>query len=372
MAKPWYLKSPAEVLGIGRGIEKVGTALGLPEWGLSEKYGNYAKTYDYLRPPKASAATSATPTTTAVGDGSTYTKAFDYTPPESTTPSGTPSAPNFAWWMGNKYNFDDPNSVTNYANARRDYINNIFGNKYSTGERQYNEGIESVNRDISNLGTNKADYLSDWQDQYNNLGKTYQGKRAGISNYYSGLGEGYQSSQGVREKNALDTFTQGTTKAERERARAEENFSQQEADLNKEKVDYGNWWTDLQRSIDEQKSQELDAIYQALDEAGATAEAQRLAAMGGDVNTRLRTNPYTAVASMNPLAETSSLANPVNSGIVLGGGAGNNPLVRSTGTDDASKAVNKYYNLIEQTGDPGKALLGLTATERQLLSSLGI
>ena len=284
----------------------------------------------------------------------------------------TAEEPQYAWWMGDRYNFTDPNDVTNYAGARSSYINDVFDRKLSGGRESYLEGLGGVNKDITNLTQNKSDYLTDWADQYAGLGKSFQGKRAGISNYYSGLGDIYQSSQGVRENEALDTFNEGKTKAERERERSLTSFGQQEEDLGEEKGEYGDWWTDFQREVDEGKSQELDTIYGALDESGATSEAQRLAGIGGDVNTRLRTNSYTPVSNMDALSgELERLSSPVNTGINSGINTGN-PLSRVTGEGDEATIVNKFYNFLDQTGDPSQALAQLTPEERQVLSQLGI
>lgn len=120
---------------IGQAVNKFGTALGLPEYGLSEKIGGYNRTYDYI--DRAGAAAPATNFVQKADGGydffvngqpasfADYVAAGGQTPAgmQTSTPSdpSTPSAPTSTGITGGVY---EPNTVVTPWDMQKYDLNN--------------------------------------------------------------------------------------------------------------------------------------------------------------------------------------------------------------------------------------------------------
>ena len=192
------------------------------------------------------------------------------------------------WWMGQKYNWNDPTQRQNYINARKGYIEDIYGRSKS-----------GVTQSIGNLDTSKADYLEDWQSQVDNLGRNKEKRLSGLNSWYSAIAPNmYQSSQTTNIDEANRIAQEGVDLAGRQKERSLTSFDQQRGALNQSLSD-----------LDTQKLQEMDSINQTVSNQEADDAAARIRNSASS-----KASTYTPVEKMLGLADYSDkLGLPVGS-----------------------------------------------------------
>jgi hypothetical protein len=173
------------------------------------------------------------------------------TPYRTATTGTTPiyTEPAYAYWMGVRYDLNDPDQAEAYANARRAFI-----------EEQYGTQTEKARKSVEEqLGTYGENLLKTLQD----LGLAKQKRDVGIMTYFSAIAPSmYQSAEQEAGKESEGLYGEAKSEAEKQAETGKKTLS--------------DWWEDYQRTIAQQKQQELDQLYNALTETESEAVKQRI------------------------------------------------------------------------------------------------
>ena len=182
---------------------------------------------------------------------------------------GTPAPePISGWWMGVKYNLSNPTEAEAYAQARKDYIENQYGEGAKSAAKNQLQGLQG-------------------------LGQAKENKDAGVMQYFSNIAPNmYQSAEGETNKATQSAYDEG-------------------------KVGIQDWLTNYLTQTAASKQQELDQIYQAIDEAGAGGAAQRIAgqATPGALDLSSYFNRLNSTIGGMPAQKASGINAQANTGI---------------------------------------------------------
>lgn len=265
MANWW--KKTKKVFGAGSAV--VGNKLHLPDFGVSERLANYTV-------PKAQAKDTrpiwqklgyrslddykldnGIPTSTGQmdhglamnalglnGDGSPMypinTPAPNAVDRYPTTPLSSPSTaptttlPSYTWWMGNRYDMNNPNEQQSYVNSKKNWYDTNY-------DRSLTENKNNYDVQMSELGTNLED-----------LQKAYENRNQGIGSYYQRIAPNiYQSAEGEALRQSEEGLTRSTGEVAAERKRL------------------GDWWSEFQGDMTQQKQDFYDSLNNALEEQAA-------------------------------------------------------------------------------------------------------
>lgn len=264
---------------IGQAVNRFGTALGLPEYGLSEKIGGYNRTYDYIN--RAGASAPATNFVQKADGGydffvnghpasfADYVAAGGQTPagmqtstpftPMSepmgvtgTTGSGTAQSPNWGVISGTRYDLNDPGQFQAYISAADQLLNSDFEIYRSRAERLRDEDIAqakaqedeinyNIERAMQRLSEQEGQYNTDWGRSVADLAEGYRQGSARRQAFYASVAPRvYQSSQGTSQEYAGNKFKEGQTRYEEDKARATKGFADTRQDYAQQKQNISN------------------------------------------------------------------------------------------------------------------------------------
>lgn len=210
-----------------------------------------------------------------------------------------PTAPQYAWWQGKQYNWNDPNERNVYADARKQYINSMY-------DRIYSQSLEDINTSEANLGRERSDWMANYETGLQGLDKAKKGRDFGINSWYSSVAPNiYQSAEGEALKESQGTYDQGITEANRQKESAVNYFDQSQNQIARSRAGLGD--------INFQRQAELDKINQILSDTESQAEANRLSSMG---STGATYNPYGKSADISSFTNLLSqvYGSPTNPG----------------------------------------------------------
>ena len=229
--------------------------------------------------------------------------------------AGTATTPQETFWMGQKYDFNDPNQAGAYSGARRQYIDQIYGQQLQNLQTQYQQQLEDLTTGETNIN------------------KAWQAKDVGTRNYYSAIApDMYQSAEGQALADALATKEQSMKLSQRERQNTQTGFEQ------------------AQGTIGQQKQQEYDQINQILSDLGAQQKAAGISSAAKSIQ-----NYFTPQSTTNTLTANLGLLNqPIGS-------------VQS-GMQGGSFGTNQAVNALVAKANAGGQL---TPQEQQILQQLG-
>jgi len=245
---------------LGRAVSGVGTKLGLPEYGLSEKIGGGNKTYDYVSPQGARASAAggggelravpkadggfdffmgSTPITydqyisaggqrpSGMNDVSRVDLNSLTTETGGDTGTGTPgtTAPRLAVFGGVTYNLDDPAQAQAYYDAQRAYAEDIYNTNLSTLGRTYDQLG-------SNLNTQQEDLTRTYGEQSTALQEALRRGLFQSANYYDRIAPSlYQTAEGVSRQEKQTGYNEGMTTLDREKSRSQSEIDRARSDL---------------------------------------------------------------------------------------------------------------------------------------------
>jgi hypothetical protein len=165
---------------------------------------------------------------------------------------GTATGPTYTYWMGQRYDLNNPDEAEAYANARRGFIEEQYGYGFGRGQKSIEEQQKTWGED----------YLK----QLGELGQAKEKRDVGIARYFSAIAPAmYQSAEGVNLAESQRLLKEGKAEAGRQKGAMETKLS--------------DWWEDYKRQLLQQKQQELDEVYNALSQAGSTAVQSRIGQM---------------------------------------------------------------------------------------------
>jgi len=200
------------------------------------------------------------------------------TPTSTYSPTGggggstAASEPTYGWWAGVRYNMSDPNQAEAYANQRRAFIEQNYGQGLSAAEKQ-------TQQELGNLGYQRDTLGQGFTSNLGQLGKSKEQRDINIARYFSAIApEMYQSAEGENIKGSQETYESGKTELQQQREAQERALGQQETGIN-------DWWTNYQQQQAQQRQQDLDALYSALSESESQAVRNRIAGMATPTGT---------------------------------------------------------------------------------------
>lgn len=171
-------------------------------------------------------------------DGGTATQAEEY-------------VPQIVYFNGQTYDVNNEQDRARYFADRSGMLDTQY-NEFETGEQDslrraleeagivYGQQGSSLTQDLTNLGTNRGDYLTGYGQSMSDLGEGYRFGGAKRQNYFSGLGSrAYQSSQGSSQQYADTKYGEAQTAKGQEKTRNLEAFRQSEAGLTQDQTNLG-------------------------------------------------------------------------------------------------------------------------------------
>ena len=253
---------------IGQAVNKFGTALGLPEYGLSEKIGGYNRTYDYI--DRSGVAAPATNFVRKADGGYDFfvnghpASFADYVAAGGQTPAGmqtstplsqiypsTPSAPTSTGitggttyepnivvtpWDMQRYDLNNPGDLQRYIQSADTYYNGVLSqyeqNAANLRDIDIAEAVAEEERTRRNiemaleaLGEKEGQYEQDYIRSLADLAEGFRQGSAKRQSFYASIAPRvYQSSQGTSQNYAQNKYKEGQTRYGEERERVRKEF----------------------------------------------------------------------------------------------------------------------------------------------------
>lgn len=317
---------------IGQAVSRFGTALGLPEYGLSEKIGGYNRTYDYI--DRTGAAAPATNFVKKADGGydffvnghpasfADYVAAGGKTPAgmqTSTplTPSTQPSSPSGVTggvyepnivvtpWDMQKYDLNNPGDLQRYIQSADNYYNGVLSqyeqNAANLRDVDIAEAIAEEERTKRNidmaleaLSEKEGQYEQDYTRSLADLAEGFRQGSAKRQSFYASIAPRvYQSSQGTSQNYAENKYKEGQTRYREEKERVGKEFG-------RARTGYMQNIKDLENQVNLYKTRrqaEYEADIASKREDIARRKANLLAA---DATARASSNKFKAMDIYNP------------------------------------------------------------------------
>ena len=253
---------------IGQAVNKFGTALGLPEYGLSESIGGYNRTYDYI--DRSGTAAPATNFVRKADGGYDFfvnghpASFADYVAAGGQTPAGmqtsiplsqiypsTPSAPTSTGitggttyepnvvvtpWDMQRYDLNNPGDLQRYIQSADTYYNGVLSqyeqNAANLRDIDIAEAVAEEERTRRNiemaleaLGEKEGQYEQDYTRSLADLAEGFRQGSAKRQSFYASIAPRvYQSSQGTSQNYAQNKYKEGQTRYGEEKERVRKEF----------------------------------------------------------------------------------------------------------------------------------------------------
>jgi hypothetical protein len=253
---------------IGQAVNKFGTALGLPEYGLSESIGGYNRTYDYI--DRSGVAAPATNFVRKADGGYDFfvnghpASFADYVAAGGQTPAGmqtstplsqiypsTPSAPTSTGitggttyepnivvtpWDMQRYDLNNPGDLQRYIQSADTYYNGVLSqyeqNAANLRDIDIAEAVAEEERTRRNiemaleaLSEKERQYEQDYIRSLADLAEGFRQGSAKRQSFYASIAPRvYQSSQGTSQNYAQNKYKEGQTRYGEEKERVGKEF----------------------------------------------------------------------------------------------------------------------------------------------------
>lgn len=184
---------------------------------------------------------------------------YPTTPLSSPSKAPTTTLPSYTWWMGNRYDMNNPNEQQSYVNSKKNWYDTNY-------DRSLTENKNNYDVQMSELGTNLED-----------LQKAYENRNRGIGSYYQRIAPNiYQSAEGQSLKESEEGMVRSTGEVAAEKKRLGDWWNQYQGDLLQQKQDF---YDSLNNTLEEQAA--ID--YQNQIEQGMKPTYKRPASVGENV-----------------------------------------------------------------------------------------
>jgi len=319
---------------IGQAVNKFGTALGLPEYGLSESIGGYNRTYDYI--DREGAAAPATNFVQKADGGYDFfvnghpASFADYVAAGGQTPAGmqtstpfypsTPSAPTSTGitggttyepnvvvtpWDMQRYDLNNPGDLQRYIQSADTYYNGVLSqyeqNAANLRDIDIAEAVAEEERTRRNiemaleaLGEKERQYEQDYIRSLADLAEGFRQGSAKRQSFYASIAPRvYQSSQGTSQNYAQNKYKEGQTRYGEEKERVGKEFG-------RARTGYMQNIKDLENQVNLYKARrqsEYESDIAAKREDIAGRKANLLAA---DATARASSNKFKSMDIYNP------------------------------------------------------------------------
>jgi len=248
---------------IGQAVNKFGTALGLPEYGLSESIGGYNRTYDYI--DRSGVAAPATNFVQKADGGYDFfvngqpASFADYVAAGGQTPAGmqtstplypsTPSTPTSGItggvyepnvvvtpWDMQRYDLNNPGDLQRYIQSADTYYNGVLSqyeqNAANLRDIDIAEAVAEEERTRRNiemaleaLSEKEGQYEQDYTRSLADLAEGFRQGSAKRQSFYASIAPRvYQSSQGTSQNYAQNKYKEGQTRYGEEKERVGKEF----------------------------------------------------------------------------------------------------------------------------------------------------
>ena len=322
---------------IGQAVNKFGTALGLPEYGLSEKIGGYNRTYDYI--DRSGVAAPATNFVRKADGGYDFfvnghpASFADYVAAGGQTPAGmqtstplsqiypsTPSAPTSTGitggttyepnivvtpWDMQRYDLNNPGDLQRYIQSADTYYNGVLSqyeqNAANLRDIDIAEAVAEEERTRRNiemaleaLSEKESQYEKDYIRSLADLAEGFRQGSAKRQSFYASIAPRvYQSSQGTSQNYAQNKYKEGQTRYGEEKERVGKEFG-------RARTGYMQNIKDLENQVNLYKARrqsEYESDIAAKREDIAGRKANLLAA---DATARASSNKFKSMDIYNP------------------------------------------------------------------------
>lgn len=319
---------------IGQAVNKFGTALGLPEYGLSESIGGYNRTYDYI--DRSGVAAPATNFVQKADGGYDFfvnghpASFADYVAAGGQTPAGmqtstpfypsTPSAPTSTGitggttyepnvvvtpWDMQRYDLNNPGDLQRYIQSADTYYNGVLSqyeqNAANLRDIDIAEAVAEEERTRRNiemaleaLGEKERQYEQDYIRSLADLAEGFRQGSAKRQSFYASIAPRvYQSSQGTSQNYAQNKYKEGQTRYGEEKERVGKEFG-------RARTGYMQNIKDLENQVNLYKARrqsEYESDIAAKREDIAGRKANLLAA---DATARASSNKFKSMDIYNP------------------------------------------------------------------------
>ena len=319
---------------IGQAINKFGTALGLPEYGLSESIGGYNRTYDYI--DRSGVAAPATNFVQKADGGYDFfvnghpASFADYVAAGGQTPAGmqtstpfypsTPSAPTSTGitggttyepnvvvtpWDMQRYDLNNPGDLQRYIQSADAYYNGVLSqyeqNAANLRDIDIAEAVAEEERTRRNiemaleaLGEKESQYEKDYIRSLADLAEGFRQGSAKRQSFYASIAPRvYQSSQGTSQNYAQNKYKEGQTRYGEEKERVGKEFG-------RARTGYMQNIKDLENQVNLYKTRrqaeyESDIASKREDIAGRKANL-----LAADATARASSNKFKSMDIYNP------------------------------------------------------------------------
>ena len=322
---------------IGQAVNKFGTALGLPEYGLSESIGGYNRTYDYI--DRSGVAAPATNFVQKADGGYDFfvnghpASFADYVAAGGQTPAGmqtstplsqiypsTPSAPTSTGitggttyepnivvtpWDMQRYDLNNPGDLQRYIQSADAYYNGVLSqyeqNAANLRDIDIAEAVAEEERTRRNiemaleaLSEKEGQYEQDYIRSLADLAEGFRQGSAKRQSFYASIAPRvYQSSQGTSQNYAQNKYKEGQTRYGEEKERVGKEFG-------RARTGYMQNIKDLENQVNLYKARrqsEYESDIAAKREDIAGRKANLLAA---DATARASSNKFKSMDIYNP------------------------------------------------------------------------
>ena len=322
---------------IGQAVNKFGTALGLPEYGLSESIGGYNRTYDYI--DRSGVAAPATNFVRKADGGYDFfvnghpASFADYVAAGGQTPAGmqtstplsqiypsTPSAPTSTGitggttyepnivvtpWDMQRYDLNNPGDLQRYIQSADAYYNGVLSqyeqNAANLRDIDIAEAVAEEERTRRNiemaleaLSEKEGQYEQDYIRSLADLAEGFRQGSAKRQSFYASIAPRvYQSSQGTSQNYAQNKYKEGQTRYGEEKERVGKEFG-------RARTGYMQNIKDLENQVNLYKARrqsEYESDIAAKREDIAGRKANLLAA---DATARASSNKFKSMDIYNP------------------------------------------------------------------------